>query len=144
MDPLRIPTVPPGVTLPRALLRPQVAGEARAAVRPSVGQADLRRTRQAAQDFEALFIHHLLKNMRQASDVGGGGFLQGTGHKIYQDMLDDEVAKAVSRSGGLGLADLLVRDLVRRHHPEKNPSSQPAGRPIEGAVKPDASDGGDR
>lgn len=74
--------------------------------------AEVARTRRAAQDFEALFVHQILASMRQAS-VAGGGLLSGSGQKLYQDMMDDEVARAVSRAGGLGLADLLVRDILR-------------------------------
>jgi flagellar protein FlgJ len=85
--------------------------------------------RKAAQDFESVFLGHMLKTMRSTS-VSTPGMAGGTGGRMYRDLLDDELAKSISRGGGLGLADVLVRDLVRNLPREKKASSPPADGPI--------------
>lgn len=65
--------------------------------------------RKAAQQFEALLTQQLFKNMRAGSlgdDVMGGGQ---TG--FYQDMFDQQMSVHLSSGKGLGLADMLVKQL---------------------------------
>jgi flagellar protein FlgJ len=69
--------------------------------------------RQVAEELEGLFLGLLLKSMR--STVGEGGlFKEGTDAKMYKDMFDQEVGRALARRGGIGLADMIVRDQVLR------------------------------
>lgn len=65
--------------------------------------------RAAAREFEALFLQMMLKGMREAS-LGEGVFDSEQGN-FYRDMFDKQVAIQLSRSQGLGLADVLVRQL---------------------------------
>ena len=102
--------------------------------------AEMARIRKAARDFEAIFLHQMLKAMRQASGHGKV-LLGGTGQKFYQDMMDDELSKAMSQSGGLGLSDLLIRDIVRRQAGEKKASSIPPAEPMVETVGRDTSEG---
>ncbi len=113
------------------------------AVPATVAPTDLQRLRRAAQDFEAIFIHQMLKSMRQ-SLPGGGPLAPGSGQKMYQDMLDDELAKSMARGGGLGLADVLVRDLVRQLPGGKNSSSPVTTRPISQGERRGNPEGGAR
>ncbi|MCC6301904.1 MAG: flagellar assembly peptidoglycan hydrolase FlgJ [Gammaproteobacteria bacterium] len=86
----------------------------------SNGLARLRRDAQApspetvrkvAQQFEALFIQMMLKNMRE---TGVGDELFGSDQeKLYRDMFDQQLSVDLSEKGALGLADLLVRQLTR-------------------------------
>lgn len=103
-------------------------------VRPQgVSPADVNGVRQAAQEFEAIVLGQMLKTMRQASAQGPMA-LTGTSQKLYRDLMDDELAKTIARKGGVGLADVLVRDLLRLGFgPKKTLKSQePAadGRPV--------------
>lgn len=67
--------------------------------------------RKVAQQFEALFIQMMLKNMR---DTGVGDELFGSDQeKLYRDMFDQQLSVNLSEKGALGLADLLVRQLTR-------------------------------
>jgi flagellar protein FlgJ len=69
--------------------------------------------RNACSKMEALFIHHLLKEMR--STIAKSGFISGgRAEEIYTSMLDSEMAKEASERGGIGLADLLLRQLGNR------------------------------
>lgn len=68
--------------------------------------------RQAAQDFEAVFIAQMLAPMFESlgTDALFGG---GPGEEIYRSILVDEYGKAVARSGGLGIADTVQREILR-------------------------------
>jgi len=54
----------------------------------------------------------MLKAMRAASNVlSEGSYLQSNETKLYQEMLDQQLAVTLSRQKGLGLSDVLVRQL---------------------------------
>ena len=66
--------------------------------------------RQTCQDLESVFTGYLLKSMRstvQKSDLFGGDQKE----DMFQDMLDDEMARASSKQKGTGLAEMLYRQL---------------------------------
>ncbi len=67
--------------------------------------------------------------MRQASG-SGSGLLSGTGQRVYQELVDEQLSRSLAKSGGLGLADMLVRDVLRRQGVTKTPSSAPAPEPM--------------
>lgn len=69
-------------------------------------------TRQAAQQFEAMFMNMLLKSMREA--LPGTDALSSGAGKMYTGMLDSEIAQKLAAGKGLGLADMMVRQLERR------------------------------
>ena len=80
-----------------------------------------------AQEFESLFIGEMLKSARSASDVvAKDNPLNSPATKQYQEMYDHQLAVTMSRQGGgIGLADVLVRQM------SKNKPS----RPSEGGLK---------
>jgi flagellar protein FlgJ len=68
--------------------------------------------KEAARQFESLFTQMLLKSMREANKSFGGDSLFGSDQAdMYQDMFDDQIAMQLSQGRGLGLADMLVRQL---------------------------------
>jgi len=79
---------------------------------PSEGQ-NAQQLRQAAEELEGLFLGLLLKSMRSTVSEGGL-FKEGTDAKMYKDMFDQEVGRALSRRGGIGLADMIIRDQILR------------------------------
>ena len=63
-----------------------------------------------AQQFESLFTKMMLKSMREATSFGDSLF--GSDQQdFYQDMFDDQLSLELSKGKGLGLADMLVRQL---------------------------------
>lgn len=74
--------------------------------------SDLHKFKQTAQDFEAVFISEMLRpmfeNIEPSSPFGGG-----SGEKIYRDMQIDEYGKAIAKSGGIGLADNVMREMIK-------------------------------
>ena len=66
--------------------------------------------REVAGQFEALFLQTMLKTMREAS-LGDPLFGESDGLEMYQGMLDQQLAVEMSSGKGIGLADMLVRQL---------------------------------
>ncbi len=66
--------------------------------------------RQAATQFEALFMQMVLKSMRDA--IPRSGMLEGTGDDVYKGMLDTQFAQAMAGRPG-GLSELIARQLMR-------------------------------
>jgi flagellar protein FlgJ len=65
--------------------------------------------REAAKQFESLFTKMMLESMRQA---GFGDPMFGSDQgDMYQSMMDDQLAIQLSQGKGLGLADMLIRQL---------------------------------
>ena len=67
--------------------------------------------REVAGQFEALFIQMMLKSMRDASL--GEGLMDNEHTRTYQSMFDKQIAIDLSKRQGLGLADMMVRQLGR-------------------------------
>jgi flagellar protein FlgJ len=79
-------------------------------LRRAAGQNDPAALREVAEQFEALFLQTMLKSMRDAS-LGDPLFGDSDGQEMYQDMMDQQLAVEMSSGKGIGLADMLVRQL---------------------------------
>lgn len=67
--------------------------------------------KEAAKQFEALFVQQVLKSMRDASPKGGP--FDSDESRMYQSMLDQQLALQLStRGGGVGLARVIERQLL--------------------------------
>jgi len=62
-----------------------------------------------ARQFEALFTQTLLKSMRDTSS--GDGLLDNDQTRLYQDLFDKQISTNLSEKRGIGLADVLIRQL---------------------------------
>ena len=63
----------------------------------------LKKLKQATEDFEQIFVNMMLKEMNKG--LGKTGFLDGGDYeKAFKDMLVDERAKQMSKNGSFGLA----------------------------------------
>ena len=83
------------------------------------GTAEDKKLREATQEWEAFFVGYLLKQMRKTAGEGGGLFAPSEGEKMFRDMLDDETARALGKTGRMGLADLLYNELAPASAREK-------------------------
>jgi len=79
-----------------------------AGLRAAAQRNDPKALRQAAQQFEALLTETLLKTSRQAKL---GDDLTGEQGDFYNDLFDQQMSQHLSAGKGLGLADMLVRQL---------------------------------
>ena len=64
---------------------------------------------EVARQFESLFISQMLKSMRAAS--GGSGLLDNNKSLFYRDMYDQQIATEMAKSRGLGMAEVIERQL---------------------------------
>ena len=68
-----------------------------------------------AKQFESMMVNLMLKSMRQANEVfAEGNLFHDSGSEFYQDMLDNQMSLTMSQKRGMGLADMLVKQLSRR------------------------------
>ena len=66
----------------------------------------------ATQQFEAIFIQQMYKEMRNS--VPDDGLIpRGNADDVYAQMLDLEAAKITAQQGGIGLADLMMEQLSK-------------------------------
>jgi len=66
--------------------------------------------REAAKQFEAVFVQMMLKSMRAASP-GDGGIMDNDQSRLYRDMYDQQIALTIAKQGKLGLADQIAKQL---------------------------------
>jgi len=94
--------------------------------------------RKVAQEFESLFLNEMLKSVRSATEVlAKDNPLNSQATKQYQDMYDQQLSVSLSKEGGgIGLADVLVRQLSKQTETvtRNNPFAQVAR--TEGAAWP--------
>lgn len=75
-------------------------------------RAEESKLRKAAQEFEAIFVGMLLKEMQGSSPAGAALFGQSAQARMYQQMMDEQLALKLSQSGGFGLAKVLYSSLL--------------------------------
>lgn len=71
-----------------------------------------KKLREVCQDFEAIFIHMMLKTGRNT--VEDGGLIEkSNGTKMFEDMYDQEMATAMSKAedGGIGIGKMLYEQM---------------------------------
>lgn len=71
-----------------------------------------KRLREVSEDFEALMINQMLKEMRKTvnkSDLINGGMAE----QIFEDMLYDEYSKEFSKTKTFGLSDIIYNQLEK-------------------------------
>ncbi len=69
--------------------------------------------RKVAQQFEALFMHMLLKSMREATPKDG--LLDSQQTQFFTQMYDQQLAQHISTKG-IGIADMMVQQLTRTNN----------------------------
>ena len=62
-----------------------------------------------AREFETLFLDMMMKSMRTAA--AGHSMLDNEGSRVFTGLLDHEFSRKLADQGGLGLANLLLKQL---------------------------------
>ena len=65
--------------------------------------------RKTAEQFEAYFIQQMMKTMRES--VEKSDWVDSGNMDMYQDLMDKEVSLSMAKRGGMGLADMLERQM---------------------------------
>jgi flagellar protein FlgJ len=71
-----------------------------------------RRIAETAQQFEASFISQMLKPMFDSLN-SDGLFQGGQGEEMFRSFLVDAVSKQAAKSGGVGVADVVQREMLK-------------------------------
>ena len=93
---------------------PQTAlGMAQQSALPGVPKTgDMAKLREAAQEFEGVFLSQMLKpmfeNMASAPPFGGG-----PAEDMYRSLMVDEYGKSIAKAGGIGIADQVMREMIK-------------------------------
>ncbi len=72
---------------------------------------DLANLKKVGQDFEAQFLSQMIGHMF-AGVKSDGLFGGGQAEEMFKSLLTDEYGKAVAKSGGIGIADQVVRSVL--------------------------------
>ena len=67
--------------------------------------------RETAQEFEAVFLAQVLQTMN--AGIGGPGPFSDGDNEAWSGMLQEEYGRLISRSGGIGVADSLLREMLK-------------------------------
>ena len=81
------------------------------ALKTQAKQAPDKALASAAKQFEAVFMNMLLKSMREATPQEGMFDSEQT--KMFTSMLDQQLSQTIGGSRGIGLADMMVKQLSR-------------------------------
>ena len=91
--------------------RMREADNARRALNNGPGKDKKEKLRDACEGFEAMFIQKMWEGMR--ATLPQDGLMHGRDEKFWQGMYDQELGKSMAKSGGIGLADMMVAQLSR-------------------------------
>ena len=70
--------------------------------------------REAAEQFEAFFVNMLFKEMRKT--VQEGGLTEKSdARETFEGMFDEEMSKKITEAGGIGLADMMVKNFINQY-----------------------------
>jgi peptidoglycan hydrolase FlgJ len=95
-----------------------------AALKKSANTNDPDAIRQVARQYESLFVRMMIKSMRDA--VGKDPIFGSDEEQTYQGMYDDQLSMEMTKGRGLGLADMLVRQLQHLSGGNKTDATQSA------------------
>lgn len=99
--------------LDTALITQGAAAYQAAQVPPKVGHTNnAAQARKTAEDFESFFLAQVLQPMF-ASLGAAPPFGGGAAEKVWQSLLVDEYGKSMAKSGGIGIADSVQREILR-------------------------------
>jgi len=93
---------------------------------PRGGAATPERIRQAAQGFEAQVLSQLLQPAFNTVDASKSAFGGGSAEGQWRPMLVDAfAASAVRAGGGIGLGQMIVREMERRQNATEQQENRP-------------------
>lgn len=83
----------------------------------AVQEKDDQKLKKVCSDLEAVFISMMFKQMRntvQKSELMGGGYAE----EMYEDMLYEKYAEEASKNKGIGIGDILYKQLSKSMNKE--------------------------
>ncbi len=83
------------------------------AASPVAKNANLKNIKATAQEFEAVFLSQMFSHMftgLSSSGLFGGG----SSEETYRTMMYQELGKTLSKAGGIGIADSVMRHMLKQ------------------------------
>ena len=71
------------------------------------------KARKTAEDFETMFLEQTLERLFASGGPEGPLGDNGAGGEVYRSMLVKEYAGNITRSGGVGIADQIYREILK-------------------------------
>ncbi|MBL9011722.1 MAG: rod-binding protein [Alphaproteobacteria bacterium] len=80
--------------------------------------------RNAAEDFESVFVAQMMEPMFQGLKTDGmfGG---GQGESVFRSLMIQEVGKEISKAGGIGISDAVYGEMLRMQGLRDEPIASP-------------------
>jgi len=70
--------------------------------------------KRACKEFESYFLQIMFREMRKTSFSTTDGIVpKSNAQEIFQDMLDEEYSKIAASSGGIGIADMMYKQMSK-------------------------------
>ncbi|MCJ2071504.1 rod-binding protein [Methylobacterium sp. J-030] len=92
-----------------------------------VGTANRAKAWKTATEFESMFLESSLDRLTQSEGTDGPLGENGTGGGIYRSMLTKEYAGQIVKSGGVGIADSIFREIMKMQGASSNGTSHANG-----------------
>lgn len=94
------------------LIVAQQAGQAHPSRPVAVRDRELAQAREAAQEFEAVFLSQMLEHMFAGVSTDGlfGG---GQAESTYRSLMLTEYGRVIARAGGVGIADQVMAEILK-------------------------------
>lgn len=73
----------------------------------------------AAKDFESQFVSTLFQSMFEGVDDQDNPFSGGPGETMFRSLLVDQYSQQMTKSGGIGLADEVYREMLKMQEAPK-------------------------
>ncbi|WP_027174360.1 rod-binding protein [Methylobacterium sp. 10] len=71
------------------------------------------KARKASNEFETMFLEQTLERLTASEGTDGPLGDNGTGGAVYRSMLTKEYAGQMAKSGGIGIADQVYREMIK-------------------------------
>jgi flagellar protein FlgJ len=81
--------------------------------KPPPNSPNVEKAKQQAQEFESVFLSTVLAQMFSTLEEGSGPLgAEGAGGETWRSFLTDEYATQISKAGGIGIADQVMREII--------------------------------
>jgi flagellar protein FlgJ len=95
-------------------IAPQITALSKAGQHSGLSPEEGQKLRKACADFEALLTQQMFATMRESSGETEGLFAKSEGEKLFQSMMDQELAEKMAAGNGSGLGNMLFEQLSKQ------------------------------
>lgn len=79
---------------------------------PNVHAKTRAQAREAAEEFEAMFVQQMVEQMWSGVETDGP-FGGGNGEKIFRSLRNEQYSEKIVTGGGIGIADNVYREILK-------------------------------